>query len=87
MKALNESQARRCEEAKGGRCRCRCGGAMHGASRAKLAGDTPRTWFEALPEDDPHKVRELSAAEQARRAKADARQKTRRSQLVLALDA
>lgn len=55
MRNLTLKQARRCEEAIGKRCRCRCGGALHGARRG---GDkTPRTWFEALPEDDPHHIR------------------------------
>ncbi len=63
MKALTERQARNCEEAKGPVCRCRCGGALHGAKRG---GDNPdRTWYEALPEDDPHLVKKKKADEPA----------------------
>jgi hypothetical protein len=72
LRRLSESQARRCEEACDKRCRCRCGGALHGAKRArKFAGTTPREWFEQLPEDDPHKVRERreTPAQRKRRLK------------------
>jgi hypothetical protein len=52
MRALSYRQASVCETAKHKRCRCRCGGQMHGASRL-----TPsREAFEALPADDPHHV-------------------------------
>lgn len=44
MRPLTEPQARRCEEAKGERCRCRCAGRLHGAQRA----------MEFLAADDPH---------------------------------
>lgn len=55
MRALSERQARNCEEARKPVCRCRCGGALHGAKRG---GEKPgRTWYEQLPEDDPHKVK------------------------------
>lgn len=45
-RALSGRQAAACEYADGGRCRCRCGGAAHGAKRGSLG---------ALPEGDPHK--------------------------------
>lgn len=49
VRALTASQALACELAATGRCRCRCRGALHGASRvADVAG------IEALPEGDPH---------------------------------
>ena len=48
MKALSERQADACENAKGGRCRCRCGGALHGAARGHVR---------ELPDSDPHKPR------------------------------
>jgi hypothetical protein len=54
MRRLSERQARNCEEARLPRCRCRCGGALHGAKRG---GDNPpREWYESLPPDDPHKI-------------------------------
>jgi hypothetical protein len=43
MKPLTKRQARRCEDAKNPRCRCRCGGRLHGAQRK----------FEFLGPDDP----------------------------------
>lgn len=54
MRPLSESQARRCETAKGGRCRCRCAGAFHGAAR--ISPDDPRQALEDLAADDPHRI-------------------------------
>lgn len=51
MKRLSMATAMRCETAKTGRCRCRCGGLLHGAARG-----TDQAFFEALPGDDPHKA-------------------------------
>lgn len=51
-KALTERQARNCEEAKLPRCRCRCGGLLHGAKRGGVKPE--RSFYEALPKDDPH---------------------------------
>jgi len=66
LRKLSESQARRCENACTPRCRCRCGGALHGAGR--LTADAPRELFEQLPADDPHKIRERKpGAKPARR--------------------
>jgi hypothetical protein len=47
MKPLTRARATACENAKGGRCRCRCRGALHGAGRTS---DTA-----ALPLEDPHR--------------------------------
>lgn len=44
-KALSYRQAASCESATKPRCRCRCGGTLHGAKRAD-----PRE----LPSEDPH---------------------------------
>lgn len=46
MKALTERQASACENATRPRCRCRCGGALHGAARGVPLHE--------LPKDDPH---------------------------------
>ncbi len=54
MKMLSIRQASRCEEAKMPRCRCRCGGRLHGAKRG--------VDVTALPSDDPHAVRPLDRA-------------------------
>ena len=45
MKRLSESSASRCEHATQSRCKCRCGGVCHGASRGAVVD---------LPADDPH---------------------------------
>lgn len=50
------ASALRCETAACGRCRCRCGGLLHGKKR----GDDP-AFFEALPDEDPHKARRKRA--------------------------
>jgi hypothetical protein len=49
LKPLSLKQADRCEQAREPVCKCRCGGALHGAKR----GDG-RAFFESLPADDPH---------------------------------
>jgi hypothetical protein len=46
MRAISAKQAQRCEDAEGPRCRCRCGGIMHGSRRG---------WVGALPPGDPHR--------------------------------
>jgi hypothetical protein len=68
MRALSHRQASRCETAKNKICKCRCGGALHGAARMRpeKAG-REREFFEALPEDDPHHIPD--AKEKKRRAK------------------
>ena len=50
MKGLSLRQATNCETAKGKRCRCRCGGRLHGASRGE-----EREFFAGLPSSDPHR--------------------------------
>lgn len=49
MKRLSMRAAQRCETAKNPKCRCRCGGALHGAAR----GEDPE-FFKGLPTEDPH---------------------------------
>jgi len=49
MKQLSERQANSCEAATHKRCRCRCGGALHGRNAGQ-----GRAFFESLPKDDPH---------------------------------
>ena len=51
MKQLSQKQASRCEEAREHVCKCRCGGAMHGAKRGNGA-----QFFDSLPADDPHHI-------------------------------
>ncbi len=48
MRALGEMQAARCEYATKPRCKCRCGGTLHGARRVNDVT--------ALPPADPHHV-------------------------------
>jgi len=46
MRALSARQAVTCEQATGPRCKCRCGGLLHGKGRA--------VDVTALPEEDAH---------------------------------
>jgi len=70
---MSERQANNCEHAKHVRCRCRCGGAAHGAARGgKWFSD--RSFFEGLPAADPHRI----PTEEERRASANARALKRR---------
>ena len=55
MRMLSMKQAARCESAKNARCRCRCRGLLHGAKRGLDA-----TFFEGLPQTDPHRAMERS---------------------------
>lgn len=68
MRALSVPQASRCETALGGKCRCRCGGVLHGERRIL---EPDRELFEALPEDDPHHI--TSAEEKKRRRRKSGR--------------
>lgn len=57
MRALSKRQAMNCEQAITPVCKCRCGGALHGAKRGGLSqSGEPINYgfFEALPADDPH---------------------------------
>ncbi len=75
MRALTFSQARRCEQALAGRCKCRCRGALHGARRVDPEAQ-PQA-YEQLPADDPHHVVSEEERRQAAEAAAveEARQK------------
>lgn len=90
-KPLSEKAARSCEEARGTSCHCRCGGQFHGGKRGgsqygkQTDGtflDTPREFFERLPEDDPHYL--MSAEVKQQRAKERAEQKRKEKQEALA---
>jgi hypothetical protein len=48
-RSLNAGQAVQCETAKTKRCRCRCGGLLHGAGRLTTEGEA-----RDLAADDPH---------------------------------
>jgi hypothetical protein len=48
-RVLTQKAAEKCEMAQEPVCRCRCGGAKHGAGRVGKGGD-----FSLLPDDDPH---------------------------------
>ena len=56
--SLTMYQASTCETAREPVCKCRCGGALHGARRGgELSGGAVDTsFFEGLPEDDAHHV-------------------------------
>jgi hypothetical protein len=71
QKPLSDKQAFSCERATQPVCKCRCGGVLHGAKRGGTNADgTPdRTFFEALPTDDPHYLpnEEIRQRQQAER--------------------
>lgn len=86
-KPLSEAAARSCEEARGDSCHCRCGGAHHGGKRGGTQYgkqsdgtflDTPREFFEQLPEDDPHYL--MSAEAKKQRAEVRKEQKRKEKQ-------
>ncbi len=52
MRALSQQQATNCEHATKPRCRCRCGGTLHGAGR--IGADRAVLDYSLLPPDDPH---------------------------------
>lgn len=84
MRALSNRQASRCETAKTKTCKCRCGGALHGALRHKEAGDwaEPEAYFfEGLPADDPHHTR---TPEEKRRMRKLARDRKKPQMLLFA---
>ena len=57
MRSLTQRQAVLCETARTPRCRCRCGGALHGAYRSEPAGlQDILEYVVGLPEEDPHYV-------------------------------
>lgn len=47
IKVLSQKVAQRCEDAKESVCKCRCGGALHGARRGDVL---------TLPYGDPHSL-------------------------------
>jgi hypothetical protein len=51
LRTITERQARACENAHDRRCRCRCGGVLHGAGR--IRDDESLT--DRLPAEDPHR--------------------------------
>lgn len=71
MKSLSAAQAARCENATCHRCKCRCNGKLHGAMR--LTEFSGRAAYEALPEDDPHKVPTKEERKRSARQRAFAR--------------
>lgn len=58
MKRQSLRAAQRCETAQHKQCKCRCGGALHGAARGKDAA-----FFRELPRDDPHHALERGKRE------------------------
>lgn len=76
-KPLTLRQAQRCEEACEPICKCRCGGALHGAARGK-----GQSFFEVLAADDPHYVpsAEVKAKQKAERAASKKREREERMQ-------
>lgn len=48
-----------CENARGGKCKCRCGGKLHGAARI-TADEDARKYLENLPPGDPHRIKKAN---------------------------
>jgi hypothetical protein len=71
-RALSRREADRCETACEPECKCRCGGAKHGAARG-----TGLTFFNSLPEDDPHYIPSKEAKAAAKKRAADEKWKRR----------
>jgi hypothetical protein len=78
-RALSVRQARTCEEALEHVCKCRCGGALHGAAR----GST-KAFFESLPETDAHFIPSAAAKRARRAAENEAKWKARLDAIVSA---
>lgn len=57
MRYLSQYAANRCENAVESECKCRCGGALHGAARVSDGN------FSMLPSDDPHYRPSMTRAE------------------------
>lgn len=55
LRPLNTRQVVTCETGQTTRCRCRCGGQMHGAKRSRMP-----EFYEKLPPSDPHHMRNKS---------------------------
>lgn len=56
FKPLTFAQAQNCETAREPVCKCRCGGAMHGAARGTGDQLELRGFYEKLEDDDPHRI-------------------------------
>ena len=92
MKALSLRQAQRCETAKHPTCKCRCGGALHGAFRTKDPGEFPSLaehrefihFFSELPDEDPHHI-DNAQQKKEKTAKRAVEAERRLSQLLLEL--
>lgn len=87
---LSEDTARNCEEARKEKCACRCAGKFHGRFANLSEGERaeiPRSYYENLPEDDPHWIpsaewlarRKARKDEERRRLKADSRKMRERA--------
>lgn len=72
MRALSERQAGNCEEAREPVCRCRCGGALHGARRGSSLA-----FFSSLPADDPHYIPSAEARKEQKRLEREERNRRR----------
>ena len=59
VRSLSTRQAALCEAAIHPRCKCRCGGKLHGAARIRSIDEL--AW---LPADDPHYVKSNGYLEQ-----------------------
>lgn len=82
VKKLTEQQAKRCEEAREPVCHCRCRGQLHGAKRG--GGDASMSFYNGLPEDDPHSAPSKEQLAQKRKAAQEAKRKERQERIEAA---
>lgn len=75
-RALSVKQADKCEQAKEHVCKCRCGGALHGAKRGSGI-----TFFNRLPANDPHYIQSKEAKAAAKRQRREEAWKQRMAYL------
>lgn len=78
-KTLTDKQAQSCENATQPACKCRCGGALHGANRGGTMADggLDRAFFETLPADDPHYLPDDTVKAQRATERKEAKQRER----------
>jgi len=77
LRPLSAAQAANCENAREPVCRCRCGGAGHGAKRAPVGREDDRTFYEQLSDTDPHHLPSDDERRELRRLRKQIEQLTR----------
>lgn len=79
MRNLTERQAKNCEEAREPVCHCRCSGQFHGGKRG--GANAPMSYYNSLPEDDPHFAPSKEQLAARRKTKQEAKRKERQEKI------